>query len=97
MCPDGYVFVLVGGEAAYHETHAVGACFVLECSRGRGCREGQEGAGVPLNTKKNTTCCVFFVSWGWWGAGEGREAAEHKECTHMGTFFVFGCRRSALA
>ena len=68
-----------------------GQVFVL------GCREGQEGAGVPPNTKK-TRCVAFFSCHGVvGGAGEGREAAEHKERTHMGTFFVFGCRRTALA
>jgi len=60
MCPDGHVFMLVGGEAAYHETRAVGACFMLECSRGRGCRKGQEGAGVPLNTKKTRHVTCFL-------------------------------------
>ena len=53
--------MLVGGEAVYHwhETCTVGVCFMLECSRGRGCREGQEGAGGPPNTKKMWCVACF--------------------------------------
>jgi len=60
--------------------------------------QGRAGGGRGTTEhEKNATHRVFFMSWGGGGAGEGREAAEHKERTHMGTFFVFGCRRTALA
>ena len=73
----------------------MGACFVLECSRGAA-GKGQEGAGVPSNTKNTRHVARFSCPGGGERRGEGGEAAEHKERAHMGTFFVLGCRGRGL-